>query len=72
MFEVTDTDAAPWHIVPSDNKKRARLNCISHLLATIPYKELPRPAVKFGKRNMKGKYDDKATLEGRRIVPDKY
>jgi polyphosphate kinase 2 (PPK2 family) len=72
MFEATDTDAAPWHIVPSDNKKRARLNCISHLLATIPYKELPRPGVKFGKRDMKGKYDDKATLEGRRIVPEKY
>jgi polyphosphate kinase 2 len=72
MFEGTDTDAAPWHIVPSDNKKRARLNCISHLLATIPYKELPRPGVKFGKRDMKGKYDDKATLEGRRIIPQKY
>jgi polyphosphate kinase 2 (PPK2 family) len=72
MLDGTDTDFAPWHIVPSDNKKRARLNCISHLLATIPYKELPRPAVKFGKRDMKGKYDDKAKLEGRRIVPEKY
>ena len=72
MFEATDTDLSPWHVVPSDDKKRARLNCISHLLATIPYKELPRPGVKFGKRDMKGKYDDQATLEGRRIVPEKY
>jgi len=71
MFEATDTDAAPWHIVPSDNKKRARLNCISHLLGTIPYEELPRPEVKFGKRETKSKYDDTASLKGRRFVPEK-
>jgi polyphosphate kinase 2 len=72
MFEATDTDASPWHIVPSDNKKSARLNCISHLLGTIPYKELPRPGVKFGKRNMKGKYNDNASLKNRRIIQQKY
>ena len=72
MFEVTDTDDAPWHVVPSDDKKRARLNCISHLLSTIPYKELPRPKVKLGKRSLKHEYDDQASLKGRRIVPQKY
>ena len=72
MFEATDTDAAPWHVVPSDDKKRARLNCISHLLSTIPYKELTRPKVKLGKRNLKGKYDDETPLKTRRIVPAKY
>jgi len=72
MFEATDTDFSPWHVVPSDNKKNARLNCISHLLSQIPYKELPRPTVKLGKRNLKGKYDDKASLEGRHIIPQKY
>jgi len=72
MFEATDTDYSPWHVVPSDNKKRARLNCITHLLSQIPYKELPRPKVKLGKRNLKGKYDDKASLEGRHIIPQKY
>ncbi len=72
MFEVTDTDDAPWHVVPSDDKKRARLNCISHLLSTIPYKELPRPKVKLGKRDLKGKYDDETPLKTRRIVPAKY
>jgi hypothetical protein len=72
MFEATDTDFSPWHVVPSDNKKNARLNCISHLLSQIPYKELPRPTVKLGKRNLKGKYNDKASLEGRRIIPQKY
>ncbi len=72
MFEATDTDCSPWYVVPSDNKKHARLNCITHLLGQIPYKELPRPKVKLGKRNLKGKYDDKASLEGRRIIPQKY
>ena len=72
MFEATDTDEAPWFIVPSDNKKRARLNCISHLLSTIPYKELPRPRVKLGKRDLKGKYDDESVLLARHIVPAEY
>ena len=72
MFEATDTDHAPWTIVPSDNKKRARLNCISHLLSQIPYKELPHKKVKLGKRELKGKYDDTASIKGRRFVPEKY
>jgi polyphosphate kinase 2 len=72
MFEATDTEHAPWHIVPSDDKKRARLNCITHLLGQIPYKELPRDKVKLGKRDLKDKYDDTATLEGRHFIPQKY
>jgi polyphosphate kinase 2 len=72
MMAVTDTDFSPWHIVRSDDKKRARLNCIAHLLKSIPYKELPREEIKLGKRNMKGKYDDQASLEGRRFIPEKY
>ena len=40
MLEATDTDVAPWYIVPSDDKKRARLNCISHLLKQIPYEKV--------------------------------
>jgi polyphosphate kinase 2 (PPK2 family) len=72
MFKATDTDASPWYVVPSDDKKRARLNCIGHLLSQVPYKELPRPRVKLGERNMKNKYNDKASLKGRRIVPQRY
>ena len=72
MFEATDTEWAPWHIVPSNDKKRARLNCISHLLSQIPYKKLPRPRVKLGKRNLKDKYDDESSLEGRHLIPQKY
>jgi polyphosphate kinase 2 len=72
MLEATDTDHAPWHIVRSDSKKRARLNCISHLLGQIPYKDLTGEKVDLGKRSSKGKYDDQASLEGRRFVPEKY
>ena len=39
MIEATDTEHAPWHIVKADNKRRARLNCISHILSVIPYKK---------------------------------
>jgi polyphosphate kinase len=44
MFAATDTKQAPWRVVPADNKKSARLNCIRHLLSVIPYKDLTPPA----------------------------
>jgi len=72
MLKATDTEAAPWHIVPSDDKKRARLNCISHLLSLIPYRQAPRVKVKLPKRSKKGAYDDQATMQGRRFVREKY
>ena len=72
MLEATDTDSAPWHIVRSDNKKRARLNCISHFLSLIPYEQVPREKVKMAKRSEKGAYDDDASLKGRRLVPERY
>jgi polyphosphate kinase 2 len=72
MFEATDTEYAPWYIVPSDDKRRARLNCISHLLGLIPYKKLPRRRVKVPQRLMQGAYDDQATLEGKRFVETRY
>jgi hypothetical protein len=72
MLKATDTEAAPWYIVPSDDKKRARLNCISHLLSLIPYRQAPREKVKLPKRSTKGAYDDQATMQGRRFVPEKY
>jgi polyphosphate kinase 2 len=72
MLEATHTEVAPWYIVPSDDKKRARLNCISHLLSLIPYKQAPRKKVKLPQRSGKGAYDDQATLKGRRFVPQKY
>jgi polyphosphate kinase 2 len=72
MLEATDTQDAPWYIVPSDDKRRARLNCISHLLKLIPYEEVPHDKVKLPRRSTKGEYDDQATLKGRTYVPEKY
>jgi polyphosphate kinase len=72
MLEATDTAHAPWHIVRSDDKKRARLNCIAHLLSVIPHEKVRREKVKLPKRSNKGKYDDQATLAGRKFVPEKY
>src|SRR5262245_55764098 len=72
MLAATDTEYAPWYIVPSDDKRRARLNCISHLLGLILYKKLPRARVKIPQRLMKDRYDDQATLQSRRFVEATY
>ena len=56
----------------SDDKKRARLNIISHILAQIPYKQTERPKAKLPKRSDKGKYDDHATLKGRHFIKESY
>jgi polyphosphate kinase 2 len=72
MLKATDTKEAPWYIVRSDDKKRARLNCISHLLSLIPYKKMKHEKIKLPPRSKKGKYDDQATLKGRNFVPEKY
>jgi polyphosphate kinase 2 (PPK2 family) len=58
MFAATDTDFAPWHVARSDDKKRARLNIITHLLAQVPYKELPRKKVELPKRQKAGGYSE--------------
>jgi polyphosphate kinase len=58
-------------IVRSDDKKRARLNCISTLLDAISYKKISRPKVKLPKRSNKGAYDDQASLRGRKFVAEK-
>ena len=72
MLAATDTKHAPWYILNSDDKRRARLNCIRHLLSLIPYKDVPREKVKVPKRATKGAYDDKSSLKGRRFVAEKY
>ncbi len=72
MFKATDTKHAPWFILRSDDKKRARLNCIHHILSLVPYKKVPREQVKLPKRSMKHAYDDEATLKGRKFVAEKY
>jgi len=72
MFEATDTEASPWYILRSDDKRRARLNCISHILALVPYKKIARPKIKLPKRTSKAEYDDEASLQGRRIIEARY
>ena len=72
MLEATDTKRVPWHIIRSDDKKRARLNCIRHLLSLIPYRKAPREKVKLPARKNKGSYDDLASLKGRHFIPEKY
>ena len=72
MMAATDTKHAPWHVLRSDDKKRARLNCIRHLLGQIPYKDVPREKIKLPKRSMKNAYDDQSPLKRRKFVPEKY
>jgi polyphosphate kinase 2 len=72
MLKATDSKHAPWHIVRSDDKRRARLNCISHILRLIPYKKVSHDKVELPKRGTKGKYDDHASLKGRNFVPERY
>ncbi len=72
MLKHTDTKHAPWYVLRSDDKKRARLNCIRHLLSLIPYKRVKREKIELPKRSMKEAYDDQATLRGRKFVPEKY
>lgn len=72
MFTATNSKHAPWHVVHSDDKKRGRLNCISHILSLIPYKKIRRKKVKLPKRSNKRRYDDRASLKDTSLVPEKY
>lgn len=72
MLQATDTKHAPWYIVRSDDKKRARLNCIAHLLGMIPYGKAPRERVKLPKRKSKDRYDDQVPLKGRHFIAEKF
>jgi hypothetical protein len=72
MLEMTDSEHAPWHIVRSDDKRRARLNCITQILSLLPATKVSRAKIELPKRSNKGRYDDQKPLEGRRFVPEVY
>lgn len=72
MFAATDTAWAPWFVINSDDKKRARLNIIAHLLSRIDYGEVAREKIKLPKRSDKHAYDDQASLAQRNFVPARY
>jgi len=69
MLEATDTETAPWYVLPSDDKKRARLNGITHILSRVPYEKIERERAKLPKRSKKGAYDDKLDPKKVRFVP---
>ncbi len=72
MLDHTDTVYAPWYLVESNDKKRARLNIISHILSQIPYKKVDREKVKLPKRSDKHAYDDSDSLARRRFVEKRW
>jgi polyphosphate kinase 2 len=72
MLAATDTDFAPWHIVRSDDKKRARLNVITHFLSLIPYEAPPPKKIKLPNRDKKREYDDEATMKDRRWIKETF
>jgi polyphosphate kinase 2 len=72
MLMRTDSQHAPWYIVRSDDKRTARLNCISHILKLIPYDKVSRPKVKLPERSDKRRYDDQASLKGMKFVAETY
>ena len=69
-FDATDTPTAPWHVAVSDDKQRARLNIISHLLSQIPYEEVPRDEPVLPERQEPGQYVDPHYPYG--YVPERF
>jgi polyphosphate kinase 2 len=72
MLAASDHEAAPWFVLPSDDKKRARLNGISHILTRVPYETIEHARVKLPKRSKKGAYDDALDPEKVRFVRAAY
>jgi hypothetical protein len=72
MLDFTDVPQSPWYVVDSNDKKRARLNIISHILAQIPYKRIEHKKVKLPDRSTKDKYDDAEPMKNRRYVEQKF
>lgn len=71
MFKFTDIKQAPWYVVNSDNKKRARLNCISHLLSLIPYQDLTPELIALPPRQERGGYV-RPPMSDQTFVPEVY
>jgi polyphosphate kinase 2 len=72
MLRTTNSKYAPWHVIRSDDKRRARLNCIAHLLRSIPFKRVSHNEVSLPKRSSKGRYDDQAPLRAMTFVAERY
>jgi polyphosphate kinase 2 len=72
MLKKTNSKYAPWHIVRSDDKRRARLNCIAHILKTIPFKRVSREKVSLPRRSSEGRYNDQSPPRGITYVAERY
>ena len=72
MLKTTSTKHAPWYIIRSDDKRRARLNCIAHLLKLIPHKRMKKEKVKLPKRSGNRRYSDQAGLRGMTFIAERY
>jgi polyphosphate kinase 2 len=72
MFKATDSEHARWNIIRSDDKRRARLNCIAHVLETIPHRKVSRDKVRLPKRSDKNRYNDQASLRRMHFVAERY
>jgi hypothetical protein len=72
MLKATSTKQSPWYIIRSDDKRRARLNCIAHLLKLIPHKRVRRNKIKLPKRPAKGRFNDQAGLRRMTFVAERY
>ncbi|MEL7587130.1 MAG: polyphosphate kinase 2 [Prolixibacteraceae bacterium] len=71
MFRYTDTRHSPWYVVPADDKRRARLNCISHLLSMIPYQDLPQENIILPERKEAYGYM-RPPISSQTFIPEKY
>ena len=71
MFAATDVPESPWNVVEADDKKRARLNCINHLLKTVPYEDLPFEEIELPPRQKAIDYE-RPPIETQNFVPEKY
>jgi len=72
MFKYTDTKESPWWVVDSNDKKRARLNCISHLLSVIPYQDVTPPAIVLRPRKEASKGYVRVPIDSQTFVPMRY
>jgi polyphosphate kinase 2 (PPK2 family) len=71
MFKYTDINESPWNVVPADNQKLARLNCIGHLLSQIPYEPVPSESFCLPPRKVHPTYL-RPPIDEQKFVPDRY
>ena len=71
MFDFTDTKQSPWYVVNADDKRRARLNCISHILSKIPYEDILPPPIELPPRKAASGYI-RPPIDEQTFVPERY